>query len=297
MGSTSRTLNLLAAVVIAAPVAAAAQQGSLPWHAGDAPPAVAGLRLGAPRATVDSVLGSPESQRTLGAGVLGLGYRTRGIALVCSDSDGLAVLYLVARGAGDIGGMRVGDAADSVRARWGDPTGIQEGVSLYQVGRWAIAVQLDSTRSRVQLLGIGRAAEETPEAAGPYDSTANAGDDIAAALRESQGDRKLVLIDFGANWCLDCIVLDRLFNDSTVAGYLRANFRVVRVDVGRFDRNLEISRRYDDPIHGGVPAIVVLAPAGAVVATTKDGAVESARSMSAQQILHLLQTWVQAAHR
>jgi thioredoxin 1 len=297
MGSALRVLVVLAAASFVAPLTAAAQRGALPWHPGDAPPVVVGLRLGAPRATIDSVLGKPESERNLSPGVEALGYRSRGIALMYSEADSLAVIYLVARAAGDIGGTRVGDAQDSVVARWGNPTDVEDNVALYQVGRWVIVVRLDSL-DRVGVLGIGRVAEESStEAGGPYDSTANAHEDIAAALRESQSDHRLVLVDFGANWCLDCTVLDRLFKDSTVAAYLAAHFRVVRVDVGRFDRNLDISQSYGDPIEGGVPAAVVLTPSGRVVATTKDGAIEGARSMSAGQILRLLQTWVAAAHR
>jgi len=297
MRSAARLLALLAVARVVFPPAAAGQQGTLPWHPGDAPPAVARLKLGAPRATIDSVLGQPESVRTVGQGVQVLGYRSRGLALMYSDADSLAVIYLVTREAGDIGGIRVGDAKDSVVARWGNPSSVQDNVGLYQVSRWVIVVRIDSL-SRVELLGLGRAAQESDAGAErPYDSTADAHRDIAAALRESHGDHKLVLLDFGANWCLDCLVLDRLFKDSTVAAYLAANFRVVHVDVGRFDRNLDVSKTYDSPIDGGVPAAVVLSPSGAVVATTKDGALESARSATAAQILRFLQRWVAAAHR
>lgn len=299
MREALRVLLVLAATrLVAAPAAVGQQQGRLPWRVGDAPPAVAGLGLGAARRTIDSVLGRPESVRALSPGVEVLRYGSRGIALVYSEVDSLAVAYLVTREAGDIGGTRVGDPRDSVVARWGDPTGVQDNIALYQVGRWAIVVWLDSTRSSVQVLGVARAAEESgAEAEGPYDSTANARQDIDAALRESRSDHKLVLLDFGANWCLDCLVLDRLLKDSTVAVYLGANFRVVHVDVGRFDRNLEISRAYGSPIEGGVPAVVVLSPTGDVVASTKDGSLASARSATAAQILRLLNSWVAAAHR
>jgi thioredoxin 1 len=299
MSAILRVLLVLAtAGLVVAPAAVGQGRGTLPWRAGDAPPAVAGLVLGAGRSVIDSVLGRPQSVRTLSPGVELLRYDSQGVALVYSQAESLAVAYLVTREAGDVGGTRIGDARDSVVARWGDPTGVQDNIALYQVGRWAVLVWLDSTRSRVQLLGVGRVAEESgADVEGPYDSTANARQDIDAALRESRSDDKLVLLDFGANWCLDCLVLDRLFKDSTVAGYLGANFRVVHIDVGRFDRNLEISGAYGNPIEGGVPAAVVLSPAGDVVASTKDGALESARSATAAQILRFLQSWVAAAHR
>ena len=292
-----QALLSLAAISFVAPADLVAQRGALPWHAGDAPPSVAGLSLGAPRARIDSVLGRPESIKSLSPGVDLLRYPSHGLAVMYSQADSLAVLYLATRDAGEIGGIRVGDPKDSVVARWGSPTETEENVGLYLVGRWVILVRLDSAASRVQVLGLGRVAEESGPAETPYDSTANAREDIAAALRAARADHKLVLLDFGANWCLDCLVLDRLFQDSTVAPYLRANFDVVRVDVGRFDRNLDVSKSYGSPIEGGVPAVVVLSPAGDVVATTKDGSLESARSATAPQILQVLRSWVTAAHR
>lgn len=293
-----RVLLVLAGAPLVAPATVVAQRGALPWHAGDPPPAVASLRLGAPRAVIDSVLGRPQSVKKISPGVDLLAYPSRGIAVMYSDADSLAVLYLASREAGDIGGIRVGDARDSVVARWGDPAETEENVGLYAVGAWVILVRLDSSLSRVQVLGLGRLAEESDAAAkGPYDSTANARADIAAALQASQRDHKLVLVDFGANWCLDCLVLEQLFQDSTVAAYLSAHFQVVRVDVGRFDRNVDVNQAYGNPIEGGVPAVVVLSPAGDVVATTKDGSLESARSTTAQKVLRYLQSWVSAARR
>ena len=296
MRSALRVLSVLAAARFASPAIAIAQHGTLPWRPGDPPPAVAGLRLGAPRAVVDSVLGRPESERSLGEGVVALRYPSRGVAVIYSDADSVAIIYLTAREAGDIGGVRVGDAKDSVVARWGHPTTVQDNVGLFQVGHWVIVARIDSL-SRVELLGIGRAAEGGPERAGPYDSTANAHQDVEAALRASQSDHKLVLLDFGGNWCLDCIVLERFFEDSTVAPYLAAHFRVVHVDVGRFDRNLDISKQYGSPIDSGVPAAVVLSPAGEVVASTGDGSIQNARAMTAAQVLQLLRAWVEKAHR
>jgi len=125
-----------------------------------------------------------------------------------------------------------------------------------------------------------------------YDPTANANAAIDSALSAARSDGKLVLIDLGADWCLDCVVLDRLFAQPAVRDYLRDHYHVVHVDVGRFDRNLDINRRYGDPIRGGVPAAVVLAPGGQVLVSTGDGALESARSMSATEVLRLLQAWV-----
>lgn len=126
----------------------------------------------------------------------------------------------------------------------------------------------------------------------PYNESAVPAQDIANALAESEKDGKLVLLDFGANWCPDCVVLSTLFEDPAVKPFLEENFRVVSIDVGEWDKNLDISEKYGSPIDNGIPAVVVLTPNGEVIASTKDGALANARTATPQEILTYLQTWV-----
>ncbi len=127
---------------------------------------------------------------------------------------------------------------------------------------------------------------------GPYDETAVAQKDIEIALANAQEDGKLVLLDFGANWCPDCVVLSTLLEDPSVQPYLQDNFYVVKIDVGNWDKNLDISQQYGDPIENGIPAVVVLASDGELMATTRDGALANARTATAQEILGYLERWV-----
>lgn len=124
-----------------------------------------------------------------------------------------------------------------------------------------------------------------------YDPRANAHAAIQSALAQARQDNKLVLLDFGADWCLDCVILDRLFQDAAVAPYLRDHYHLVRVEVGRFDHNLDIVRKYGMPIEGGVPAIVVLAPSGQILLNTRDGSMEGARRMTPAIIRRNLEQW------
>jgi len=129
-------------------------------------------------------------------------------------------------------------------------------------------------------------------AQGPYDKHADAHKDIEAALLRARTDDKLVLLDFGANWCLDCIVLSRLFEDKTVRAFLDDNFHVVQIDVGNWDRNLDLSRQYGSPIENGIPAVVIVAGSGDVIASTKNGALADARTATAREVLGYLKGWV-----
>src|SRR2546426_8240097 len=101
------------------------------------------------------------------------------------------------------------------------------------------------------LLTLALGAYTPAPAQGPYDKGADAHTDIQTALTEARADGKLVLLDFGANWCLDCIVLSHLFEDKTVHPFLDDNFHVVSIDVGNWDRNLDVSKQYGSPIDNG----------------------------------------------
>lgn len=114
--------------------------------------------------------------------------------------------------------------------------------------------------------------------------------DIAAALDSAKKDGKHVLLDFGADWCPDCRVLGALFEDSAVAPFANANFHVVRIDVGRRDKNTEAVAKYHATSGDWIPAVVVLDPTGKAVAVTDDK-VRLTRRTTPQELLALLQQW------
>ncbi len=160
-----------------------------------------------------------------------------------------------------------------------------------------IARTVLSTRALVVALAAVAAPHARAGAQVSYASRTRPRADIAAALQQAAGDRKLVLLDFGADWCVDCVVLSRLFADPIVRRFLDAHYHVVQVDVGDWDRNLDVSREYGDPIRGGIPSAVVLSPEGVVLATTRGGALQNARSATAKDILEQLKRWWAARPR
>ena len=125
----------------------------------------------------------------------------------------------------------------------------------------------------------------------PYDERADAHADLAAALDASRADGKYVLIDFGANWCPDCLSLAALFEAKEIKPFLDEHYRVVHVDVGKWDKNLNLSEQYGKVIDNGIPAVVILKPDGAVVTTTADGSLANARTATVDDILSFLKEW------
>ena len=88
-----------------------------------------------------------------------------------------------------------------------------------------------------------------------------------------------VLIVFGANWCGDCRILDMAMKQEPTAALVAREFRVVKVDVGRFDRNVDVANAYGVPLKSGIPAIAIVSPRNDVLYATRAGELADARKM------------------
>lgn len=115
--------------------------------------------------------------------------------------------------------------------------------------------------------------------------------DIAAALRTARAEHKRVLLDFGGNWCGDCQVLDIYFHDAQNLPILNRNFVLVDVNVGMFDANLDLARKYGIPLKKGVPALAVLARNGTLLYSQKGGEFEAMRRMQSSAVTAFLVRW------
>ncbi|MEO8132456.1 MAG: thioredoxin family protein [Betaproteobacteria bacterium] len=126
--------------------------------------------------------------------------------------------------------------------------------------------------------GVAAAAPE------PYDETADSKAEIRTAQSEAQHTKVPVLVVFGANWCADCRILDTTFKSGPSAALISKRFRVVKVDVGKFDRNLDIAEAYGVPLKKGIPAVAVLSDQGKVLYATRAGELADARRMGEKGI-------------
>ncbi|MDF3036151.1 MAG: putative thiol-disulfide isomerase and thioredoxin [Paucimonas sp.] len=98
----------------------------------------------------------------------------------------------------------------------------------------------------------------------PYDELADAGEALQTARDKAAASNKKVLVVFGANWCSECVRVDRSMREGTIPIDM-ARYELVKVDVGRFNRNLDIAHTYGNPIRKGIPAAVVLSKDGQVL--------------------------------
>jgi thiol-disulfide isomerase/thioredoxin len=128
----------------------------------------------------------------------------------------------------------------------------------------------------------------------PYDANANADAAVDAAFARAKANHKRVLIDMGGNWCGDCVVLANLMQLPEMKRFMTAHFEIVSVDIGRYDKNLQIPGRFgavDKLKNGGVPSLIIAESDGTFVNNMDVSALEDARHMTPQSIADWLARW------
>ena len=122
----------------------------------------------------------------------------------------------------------------------------------------------------------------------PYDENANAEEQISDALETAKLKNRYVLLQMGGNWCPDCRTLGEYFARPDIKEWLDERVVLVSVDVGEWDRNLDIVEEYENPISEGIPALVLLNSNNEVMFATLAGELASARSMSKNDLIDWL---------
>ena len=94
----------------------------------------------------------------------------------------------------------------------------------------------------------------------------------------------------GGNWCPDCRTLGEYFSRPDIKKWLDERVILVSVDVGEWDRNLDIVEEYGNPISEGIPALVLLNPDNEVMFATLAGELARARNMSKNDLVEWLKS-------
>jgi thioredoxin 1 len=161
-------------------------------------------------------------------------------------------------------------------------------VWVQQAGAWRI---IATQRSDL----VAKPVMRLPEPAKPntqlYPDPAEAPAEITSALAAASKDHKRVLLVFGGNWCYDCHVLDATFRSKTFSPLINANYHVVHVNVGDYDKNIDLAKKYEIPLEKGVPSLAILDPDGKLVVSQKKGEFESTVRIGPEDVIHFLNQW------
>lgn len=115
-----------------------------------------------------------------------------------------------------------------------------------------------------------------------YDANVNARQQIEQALLAAKQENKLLLIAFGANWCSDCVALDKAINKGQLAELIKTHFVTVKVELGRWDKNMDIVQAYGNPVKKGIPFIVVTSADNKVLFATEGEQLALAQKMGSE---------------
>ena len=124
-----------------------------------------------------------------------------------------------------------------------------------------------------------------------YSAEADPKAEIAAALKQASLEHKRVILDFGGDWCGDCQVLDIYLHQSPNVELVDKNFLIVHVDIGHFDKNLDITEKYDVPLKKGVPALAVIDADGKLLYSQQAAEFGDMRYMYPASVTDFLNRW------
>ena len=119
-----------------------------------------------------------------------------------------------------------------------------------------------------------------------YDTSANAREQITAALERARKENKRVLIQWGGNWCSWCHLLHDTFEkDRKVSSTLKAEYELVLVDAGGQDKkNLDLAAEYGAELQKhGYPFLTVLGSEGKVIVNQETASLETPKLADGSQ--------------
>jgi len=150
--------------------------------------------------------------------------------------------------------------------------------------------RLAITISTLLFAGAAAVAQQPLPHAHIYPEVSAASDDLSAALKTAKREHKRVLLDFGGDWCGDCQVLNVYFHQPENRSLLDEHFVLVDVNIGHFDQNVDLTKKYQIDMHNGVPQLAVLDGNGKQV-VGQHGEFRQMRDMQSSSVHEFLEKW------
>jgi|SRR5437016_1436176 len=94
-----------------------------------------------------------------------------------------------------------------------------------------------------------------------YRETTKVGQELIAEARaRAARNHKFLMVEFGAEWCSDCAQLSKSLKDERRRDLFQREFELLYVDVGEFNRNLDIAKSLGIDVTEAIPTAVFFPP-------------------------------------
>lgn len=123
----------------------------------------------------------------------------------------------------------------------------------------------------------------------PYNSEIYNTSDLDNFIDSSIDSQKQPIIIFGANWCPDCRIFSGTIEINSVKKFIDENFNIMYVDVGRYDKNMNLIEYFDIPPAEGIPRVLVFNLNREIINNSTTTEWRTARDRTSQEIFNFFQ--------
>jgi thiol:disulfide interchange protein len=121
----------------------------------------------------------------------------------------------------------------------------------------------------------------------PYKSDVDARMAVEAGKARAAETGKMLMVTFGANWCPDCLTLQKNLRDPETHAYAERNFEMVNIDVGDSLKSARVERDLDMTVNT-IPLAMFYSSDGKPICDTQRGELKPSRHYSSREILGFL---------
>jgi len=121
----------------------------------------------------------------------------------------------------------------------------------------------------------------------PYKSDVDARVALDAGQARAAESGKILMVTFGANWCPDCLTLQKNLRDPETRAYAEKKFEMVSIDVGDSVKSARVERELGMTVNT-IPLAVFYSSDGKPICDTQRGELKPSRHYSSREILGFL---------
>ena len=123
----------------------------------------------------------------------------------------------------------------------------------------------------------------------PYNGIEYSDVEINNFLDESIKNNLQPIIIFGGNWCPDCRIFSGTINIPKVNAYIKRHFKILYIDVKRYEINMRLMEEYGITPAEGIPRVLVFDKNKKLLNNSNTTEWRTARDRNAQEIFNFFQ--------